>query len=180
LRDFPNAPEPKLVEDIVVLTKGRECWPEGQPKKAFAELADLVIATGPSGVPEQAREGSEYIVQLFLLALADSARAGAPQSGEAQAILIDVLLDRLSEDLKPLGDNVGVAATRAFRLAILLSANFTAILSREQRKRLFKLLEDLRQGGPVEYSDPFLHDFCIIYRNMDLERLEGLYDRDAS
>lgn len=60
------------------------------------------------------------------------------------------------------------------RLASILGASITALPS-GVRLRFIKLIDDIATVAPAIYADPFLQDRVIIYKNMNMDRLEELY-----
>jgi hypothetical protein len=148
-------------------------WPARQPGVLVNDLMMHIMTRADEQRYRIARES----LQLLLAALAPIDPPHQAFFARSQRKVVNMLLSALKEDLIRVrsGQN-----PRAYPLAVVLAANYTAIDSLDQRHRLILLLEKLNGLAPESYGDPFLTDLTIVYRKLGLRELGRKYRASLS
>jgi hypothetical protein len=174
LESLPRAQRSDLearLKDLVVLMH-RQGWPAAEAGPFLEDLVRKMIDADP--VDRAARRHLERLLRALVHVFAEQSEAALqPADGEifrqAQEQLIEILLRYLKEELSPVDRS---AVGRCSRIALLLAADYNAIVSRRQRQDLIRVLNYLSTTFPSVYADPFIVDLILIHRSMGLDRLE--------
>jgi hypothetical protein len=159
------------LEDLVALVH-RQGWPDEGVETSLEKLVLIMLDADPLNT--NARRHIERVLRALVYVFGEQSDANlGPADGrifrQAQEQLIEILLGHLREELSLVDPSV---LGRAFRIALLLAADYNAIVSRRQREDLIRVLNFLSRNFPRVYADPFIVDLILIHRNMGLERLE--------
>lgn len=172
LRNVHSQPERDLISDIVTAVGLNGRWLQGEPTHTFQALVESVINTEDRAESNWRR--TVTILQAMLLEFADRIEAGNKQFSKDADALVKTILDSITKDVE--NEVQSLPTSLAFRLALMLAANFSVIHSNQQRADFIDLLVQL-VDKPCDYNHPFLIDLVFIYDQMDLRNLDNLWDR---
>lgn len=169
--DYAHAEGRDLISDLVKAVSLNGRWPEGEPDQTIRDLIEC--ATRLEGGAESTQRRCVTILQAFLLEFADRIERGDAQFSCAADLLVGAIIEAIEKDVEHLKRNL--PSDTAYRLALMLAPNFSAIPSRKQRSKYIKLLRQLVRSES-SYNHPFLEDLVLIYEKMDLEHLGALME----
>jgi hypothetical protein len=173
LRQPDGADLETSLEHLVALIRG-EGWPAAQTEVILEDLVHELIEAAQTD--RAVRRRLEQIVRALIHKFGEEEESDAVDRApggktfrQAQEQLIDVLLRCLEEERSPVDRS---RRGRCFRIALLLAADYNAIVSLRQRQELIRLLRELSTSFPEVYADPFIADLLFIHKAMGLGELE--------
>lgn len=176
LRSSDQQPDRDLISDIVTavsLNDGH--WPKREPVRTIRALVERVI--NAESEPEPTWRWAVTVLQAMLLEFADRIENGNPLFNKDADSLVAAMLAALRKDLVRIRQQL--PNTLAYRLALMMAANYSAIPSRKQRAEFISVLRRLIKL-PSDYNHPFLEDLVLIYEKMDLGSLDRLWENASA
>lgn len=172
LVDVDTAPDPYLIGDVVdVVAVNGGIWPLGEPLQTIRSLVESV--TKAKDERQVAWRHAVVVLQALLLEFSDRIEKGEGVFNKTSDSLMRTMLAAMKDDLNRLRQNRPTSL--AYRIALMLASNYSAIPSRKNRASFIHLLRSLVKYSSG-YKHPFLEDLVLIYKNMDLGKLERIWE----